>query len=72
MEVPVKLKVKPHKISAHEARRQRMEEIEEILDFLPIQRLNKVLWDAKIERNAQVLSHMPDFGRRKRHTPSKF
>lgn len=72
MESPVNLKVKPYKISAHEARRQRMEEIEEILDFLPIQRLNKVLWDAKIERNAQVLSHMPDFGRRKRHTPSKF
>ena len=68
----VNRKVKVRKAPASVIRAERIAEIEDIARTLPVLRLNSLLWEAKMERNAQVLSHMPDFGRRKRHTPSKF
>ena len=68
----VNRKVKVRKAPASVIRAERIAEIEDIARTLPLLRLNSLLWDAKMERNAQVLSDIADFALEKRHTPSKF
>lgn len=71
MRVPIHYKVKVRKVSAPAIRAQRISEIEDIMEELPLMRIDSLLWEAKMERRAHEMSDKADFERRKRHTPSK-